>query len=140
MNSGIPNRDRGPSDENFTQMDIVLGKKALKLMMALCIIAFLACCCIAIFVFLNVPWDTRMPYDGKFNRSGSGIPMQVAMFVSLLLLAGVWFAARKPDAHKMNKGSRIGTYILGTGFILLIVVIQWVMANSILTAGGFGSA
>lgn len=30
----------------------------------------------AIFVLMNVPWDTRMPYDGRYNRSGSGIPTQ----------------------------------------------------------------
>lgn len=132
-----PSKISGPGDDNFTETDLFLGKKALKLMQALCIFAFLACCGIAIFVFLNVPWETRMPYDGKFNRSGSGIPMQIAMIVSMVLLAGIWLAARKPDAHKMRKGARIGTYGLGTGLILLVVVIQWVMGISILRAGGF---
>lgn len=55
--------------------------------MAFCAVAFLVCGGIAICVFLSVPWDTRMPYDGKFNRSGGGMPMQIAMFVSLGLLA-----------------------------------------------------
>ncbi len=102
-------------------------------------IAFAACVGIAVFVFINVPWNTRMPYDGKFDRSGSGIPMQIAMLAGLVLLFGIWRAARKADAHHMRKGSRVGAYIFGTAMILACAVSQWVMASGILIAGGYSS-
>jgi DNA-directed RNA polymerase specialized sigma24 family protein len=63
-----------------------------------------------------------MPYDGKFNRSGSGIPMQIAMLVGLVLLFGLWRAARKPGAHHMRKGSQVGAYIFGSGMILACAI------------------
>lgn len=58
-------------------------------------IAFAACVGIAVFVFINVPWNTRMPYDGKFDRSGSGIPMQIAMLAGLVLLFGILAGGKK---------------------------------------------
>ena len=106
----------------------------------LCMIVALLCVGIAGFVFTHVPWDTRMPYDGRFDRSGNGIPMQMAMLIVLLVLFLFWRSGRKPDAHRMRKGSRIGTYILGTAMIMACLAGQWVMGESILTAGGyFGS-
>lgn len=121
----------------FTEEDLLLGKKACKFQGVLCVIAFAACIGIAVFVFINVPWNTRMPYDGKFNRSGSGIPMQIAMLPCLVVLFGLWRASRKSDAHHMRKGSRVGAYILGTAMILACAVGQWVMASGILIAGGY---
>jgi hypothetical protein len=121
----------------FTEEDLLLGKRACKFLGALCVIAFVVCIGIAVFVFINVPWDTRMPYDGKFNRRGTGIPMQIAMLVGLLLLVGLWRASKKPGAHHMRKGSRVGAYILGTAMILACAVCQWVMARGILIAGGY---
>jgi hypothetical protein len=128
---------KGDLPDKFTEEDLLLGKKACEFLGVLCVIAFVACVGIAVFVFINVPWNTRMPYDGKFNRSGSGIPMQIAMLVGLVLLFGLWRAARKPDAHHMKKGSRVGAYIFGSGMILACAIIQWVMASSILIAGGY---
>jgi hypothetical protein len=102
-----------------------------------CVIAFVACAGIAVFVFTNVPWNTRMPYDGKLNRSGTGIPMQIAMLAGLVLLFGLWWSARKPDAHHMRKGARVGAYIFGTAIILACAIAQWVLASEILIAGGY---
>lgn len=121
----------------FTAQDLLLGKKACKFMDILCVIAFVASLGIAAFVFTHVPWNTRMPYDGKYNRSGSGIPMQIAMLPCLLVLFGLWRSGRKPDAHQMTKGGRIGLYIFGTAMVLACAVGQWVMANGILIAGGY---
>lgn len=121
----------------FTEEDLLLGKDAVKFMRALCVVGFVACVGIAIFVFMNVPWGTRMPYEGKYNRSGSGIPMQIAMLPCLVVLFGFWRGGRKSDAHHMRKGSRVGLYILGTAIVLAAVVGQGVMANAILIAGGY---
>ncbi len=77
-----------------------------------------------------------MPYDGEYDRSGRGIPMQIAMLPCMLLLIGIWRAGTTPNAHHMRKGSRVGTYILGSGLIAVCVVGQWVIAESILEAGG----
>ncbi|MFM9432355.1 hypothetical protein [Arthrobacter sp. MP_2.3] len=121
----------------FTEQDLLLGKTAVKSIRALCAVGFVVCFGIAIFVFMNVPWGTRMPYDGKYNRSGNGIPMQIAMLPCLVVLFGFWRGRKKSDAHQMRKGSRIGLYILGTGIILAAVIGQWIMGQSILVSGGY---
>jgi hypothetical protein len=121
----------------LTKGDLRLGKKAVRFKTALCGIGFFACLGIAIFVFLSVPWDTRMPYDGKYSRDGSGIPMQIAMLPCLAVLFGFWRSGRKPDAHHMGKGSRIAYYILAPAIIVGCVWGQWIMGESILAAGEF---
>ncbi|MET0978921.1 MAG: hypothetical protein ABWX63_08900 [Paeniglutamicibacter terrestris] len=123
----------------FTEEDLLLGKTAVKFMRALCVVGFAASLGIAMFVFMNVPWATRMPYDGKYNRSGNGIPMQIAMLPCLVVLFGFWRAGKKPDAHEMRKGSRIGLYVVGTAIVVAAVAGQWVMGEAILTAGGYGA-
>ena len=121
----------------LTNGDLRLGKKAVRFKTVLCAIGFVLGLGIAIFVFLSVPWDTRMPYDGKFSRDGSGIPMPIAMLPCLALLFGLWRSGRKPDAHHMGKGSRIAYYILAPALIVGCVWGQWVIGESILTAGGY---
>ena len=74
----------------LTEQDLLLGKRAVEIKTILCVVTFAVCIGIAIFVFMNVPWDTRMPYDGKHNRSGNGIPMQIAMLPILVVLFGFW--------------------------------------------------
>jgi hypothetical protein len=127
----------GPTGGEFTEEDLQLGRSAVKFVRTLCVVGFVACVGISIFVFTNVPWDTRMPYDGKYNRSGSGIPMQIAVLPALVVLFGFWRAGRKSDAHRMGTGSRGGLYVLGTAIVFAAVVGQWVMANGILIAGGY---
>ena len=78
-----------------------------------------------------------MPYDGKYNRSGKGIPMQIAMAPVLILLFRLWRTGKKPDAHHMGKGSRVGYYTLAPAMILACGVAQWVMGQAILTNGGY---
>ncbi|MEC5193520.1 hypothetical protein RCH17_003832 [Arthrobacter sp. MP_M7] len=134
VNSGGGNK---ASQREFTEEELLLGKNATRIFSLCCVIAFVACVGIAVFAFTNVPWDTRMPYDGKYNRNGSGIPMQIAMIPCLLVLIGLWRAGRKPDAHHMGKGGRVGVYIFGSAMILACVVGQWVMASGILVAGGY---
>lgn len=121
----------------FSAEDLRLGRKATRNIRVLCVAALVASAANAGFVFLNVPWDTRMPYDGQFDRSGNGIPMQIAMLPCLLLLIRIWWDGRRPDAHRMRKGSRIGTYILGSGLIGVCVLGQWVVGQTILEAGGY---
>jgi hypothetical protein len=121
----------------LTEQDLVLGKKASKFIDLICLVGLVACIGVASSIFLNVPWDTRMPYQGKYSRDGSGIPMQIAMLPCLVVLFGFWRSGKKADAHHMGKASRIGLYILGTAIVVGCVVGQWVMASGILTAGGF---
>lgn len=104
---------------------------------SLCVIAFVACIGIAVFVSTNVPWDTRMPYDEKYDRTGSGIPMQIAMLPCLLVLIGLWRSGRKPDAPQLTKAGRGGVYVFGTAMILACGGAQWGMASAILTTGGY---
>lgn len=121
----------------LTEEDLLLGKKANKFFDVLCVIALAACAGIIVFVFTNVPWNTRMPYEGKHNYSGTGIPMQIALLPCVLVLLGLWRSGRKPDAHEMTKAGRIGVYTFGTAMIAGCAWGQWIMGEAILTAGGF---
>jgi MFS family permease len=134
VSSGMNDRD---SPDQLSQEDLRLGRKAAKYTRILCIIGSVFCIAIAVFVFMNVPWDTRLPYDGKYNRSGSGIPMQIAMIPAVLVLVSFWFSGRKPDAHEMNKTSRVVAYIMSTAIFLGCVIGQGVLAHGVLLAGGF---
>jgi 4-hydroxybenzoate polyprenyltransferase len=117
--------------------DLVLGRKAAKYINVLCLCGLAACVGIALFIFTNVPWDTRMPYDGKYNRAGTGIPMQIAMLPVLVVVVGMWRSARKADSHEMNKASRVVSYALGTAIVLGGILGQWIMGQSILVSGGY---
>lgn len=132
--SGVNDRD---SPDQLSKEDLRLGRKAAKYTRILCIIGLVFCIAIVVFVFVNVPWDTRLPYDGKYNRSGSGIPMQVAMIPAMVVLVGFWISGRKSDAHEMNKTSRVVAYIMGTVIFLGCVIGQSIMAHGVLLAGGF---
>ncbi len=133
-NLSADSAEEGPGD--LTEEDLRLGKRAVRLKTQLCVFAFLLCAGIAVFVFMSVPLDTRMPYEGKFNRSGTGIPMPVAMLPALMLLFLLWRSGAKPDSHHMGKKSRRAYYILAPVMILGCVVGQWVFARSILEAAG----
>lgn len=121
--------------DGLTEEDLQLGKRAVKLKTIACLIAFVACLGIAVFVLSSVPWDTRMPYTGRFGRNG--IPAPIAMLPCLLVLLGFWRSGKKPDAHHMGKGSRIGYFILAPAIIIACVFGQWILAEAILIEGGF---
>jgi hypothetical protein len=111
-----------PVPEGLRAEDLHLGKRAVRLKTIACVIAFLACLGIAVFVLSSVPWDARMPYSGRFGRNG--IPAPIAMLPCLLVLFGFWRTGRKPDAHHMGKGSRVGYYILAPVIIVGCVLGQ----------------
>jgi hypothetical protein len=121
----------------LTEQDLLLGRKASRYIKFLCGAGFLACVGTAIFVLTNVPWDTRMPYDGKYSRDGSGIPMQIAMLPILAVIFSLWRSATKPDSYQMDKASRVVSYVFGTAIVLGGVIGQWIMGQSILAAGGY---
>jgi hypothetical protein len=121
----------------LTDEDLLLGRKAAKYLNVLCACGLAACILIALFVFANVPWDTRMPYDGKYNRAGTGIPMQIAMLPILIVIIVLWRSARKADSHEMNKASRGVSYALGTAIVLGGILGQWTMGQTILVSGGY---
>jgi hypothetical protein len=123
----------------LSDKDLLLGSRAVKIKTILCVVTFVACIGIAVFVLISVPWDTRMPYDGKYNRSGNGIPMQIAMLPILVVLFSFWRSGKKPDAHHMGRGSRAAYYILAPAIIIACGVGQWIMGQAILTNGGYFS-
>jgi hypothetical protein len=121
--------------EGFTEEDLRLGMRACKYLDILCISALVTCAGIAVFVFLNVPWNTFHPDPGKY---GGYYPMQITLALPLI---GIVFLGprgrrrRKPGDHHMRKGSRVALYILGTSMVLLLVWGQWVIAGQILDEG-----
>ena len=131
---GLVKDERGAEKEHWlgelSEQDFLLGKRATQIIDIMCVLAFVACAGIAIYVFLSVPFSTRMDYSGQFGRNG--IPMPVAMLVILVVLFLFWRTGKKPDAHHMGKAERIGLYVLGSGITVGCVVGQCVMAQSIL--------
>lgn len=78
-----------------------------------------------------------MPYDGKYNRSGSGIPMQIALLPVLVPISGMSRAVARPEKSPRTKAGRIRIYVLLVVFVTLHVFGQWIMAEEILVAGGY---
>ncbi|MBV1778390.1 hypothetical protein KRR55_04580 [Paeniglutamicibacter sp. ABSL32-1] len=131
---GAGNQD---PDTEFSEQDLLLGRKASKFFQIICVAAFVVCVIAAIFVFMNVPLDTRMPYEGKYDRSGSGIPMPIALIMSPAVLVLLWRTGNKPDSNNMRKGSRIALYIIGPVFVAVCVYYHFVFAEGILVEGGY---
>ncbi|MFL4474226.1 hypothetical protein ACIPVK_09525 [Paeniglutamicibacter sp. MACA_103] len=123
---------RGLSEE-----DLLFAKKIVKLDRTICVIALAACVGAAIFVFMNVPADTRVPYDGKYDRSGAGIPMQIALLLAPAFLLKLWWSTKKKDAHRMSKKGSIGSIVLGSFLVAVCVLGQSLFVKSILTVGGY---
>lgn len=122
------------SQRGFTPEDLELGKKAVKFVSVLSMIALVVALGITFYVFMSVPWDTRLPYSGRFGRNG--LPMPFVMMLCLVLLIMFWRIGKKPTAHHMGKASRGAYYILPPMMILGVVWGQWVLAASILVEGG----
>lgn len=120
--------------KELTEQDLLLGQKSVRIMKLVYAAGMLVCGGLAIFVFLSVPWNTRLPYSGQFGRNG--IPMPIAMLAVFVPLLGLWRSTTKADAHRMRKPSRLTAYIVGTGMILVFVGAQWAMAHGILVEGG----
>jgi hypothetical protein len=78
-----------------------------------------------------------MPHDGKYDRSGSGIPVEIAMLPILAVIFSFWRSATKPDSRQLNKASRVVSYVFGTAIVLGGVFGQRTMGESILAAGGY---
>ncbi|WP_090826393.1 hypothetical protein [Arthrobacter sp. yr096] len=133
----IPEGGGEEPPQGLTSEDLRLGKRAVKVKTILCLAALASCLAIAIFVMISVPWDTRMPYDGKFDRSGSGIPMQIAFIPCAAVLFALWRSGKKADAHHMGKNSRIAYYILTALMISACVAGQFFIGQEILTIGGY---
>lgn len=121
----------------FSEEDLLLGRRAARYINILCACGLVVCILIALFVFANVPWATRMPYDGKYNRAGTGVPMQIAMLPILVVIIVLWRSARKADSHEMNSASRVVSYVLGTAIVLGGILGQWTMGQTILVSGGY---
>lgn len=137
MKDGVsPDAEQTAISEGLTEEDLRLGKVACRRVEVIKWIALALCIGIAIYTFMSVPWETRMPYDGKYDRSGKGLPMQVAMLPAPAVLVGFLRSGRKPDAFQMGKGSRIATYILIPAVAIGCAWGQWIMAEGILIAGG----
>ena len=132
--AGAGNRDL---DTEFSEQDLLLGRKASKFFQIICVAAFIVCVIVAIFVFMNVPLDTKMPYRGKYNRSGTGIPMPIALIMFPAVLILLWRTGNKPDSHHMRKGSRVGLYIIGPILVAVCVYYHFAIAESILVNGGY---
>ena len=111
--------------------------KASNFINIICVVAFLICVAIALFVLFSVPLETKLPYTGKYNRSDDSMPIPIALLLALIFLFIFWRSGRKPDAHHMAKGSRVGLYILGTILVVGSVIGQIVIAKSILVEGGY---
>jgi hypothetical protein len=123
--------------EGFTEEELRLSKKDARNLSLLCLGGLLICIGMAVFTLMSVPWDTRMPYDGKYNRSGSGIPMQIALLPVFVPILGIWRSVKRPEAKPRTQAGRVRAYILMMVFISVCVLGQWIMGEAILAAGGY---
>lgn len=122
------------SESGLTPEDLELGKKAVKFVSLLSVIALVVALGISFYVFMSVPWDTKLPYNGRFGRNG--LPMPFVMLLCLILLVMFWRVGKKPTAHHMGKAARGAYYVIAPAMILGVVWGQWILARSILVEGG----
>ncbi|MBD7993838.1 hypothetical protein H9639_00775 [Arthrobacter sp. Sa2CUA1] len=118
----------------LTEQDLILGKKASRFIDVVIVIAFTISLGLAVYVFISVPLATMLPYSGQYGRNG--IPMPIAVSPAPIGLFVLWRQGRKPDAHHMRKGSRIGVYTFGTLVVGGIVYTQWILVEALLIEGG----
>jgi hypothetical protein len=127
----------GSDGEGFTAEQLRFSWKDARILSLICVGALVVCIGMAVFVFTSVPWETRMPYDGKYNYSGSGIPMQIALLPVLVPILGMWRAVARPEKSPRTKAGRIRAYILLAVFVSVCMFAQWTLSESILVAGGY---
>lgn len=138
MRDGAGSGVAGGSDgEGFTAEQLRFSWKDARILSLICVGALVVCIGMAVFVFTSVPWETRMPYDGKYNYSGSGIPMQIALLPVLVPILGTWRAVARPEKSPRTKAGRIRAYILVAVFVSVCMLAQWTLSESILVAGGY---
>lgn len=122
--------------DGFTEQDLVLGKRAVRIILVICPVVIVALLVIAVYVYQSVPLDTRLPYGGRGGRSGRGIPMPIAVMLCFIFPYMWWRTLRKPNAHHMRKGSR-GMLYLGAALMLPGAIIgQLIIAQALLVEAG----
>ena len=130
----------GPGDgfdgKGFSAEQLRYSWKDARILSFIFVGAFLACVGVASYVFANVPWDTRMPYDGRYNQAGTGIPMQIALLPVLVPILGFWRAVRRPEKEPRTKAGRVRSYVIAVFAAAVCIFAQWTMAGAILVAGG----
>lgn len=134
INSDLSVGDDKDGVGGLTAEDLELGKRAVKIIGILAAVALAVSIGITVFVFMSVPWETRLPYEGQYGRNG--LPMQVAMSMCILSQVIFWRVGKKPTAHHMGKASRGLYYVLAPVMIVGAVWGQCVLAKSILVEGG----
>lgn len=122
------------SSGSLTESDLVLGKRAIRIMTILGAAALVVCIGIAVYVFQNVPMDTRLSYSGRFGRNG--IPMPLAITVMPLVLALMLRPSRGGRAHHMGRNKRVAYYVLQSAVFIAAVWGQWVMAELLMAEAG----
>lgn len=99
-----PKAETGSPLDNLSERDLNLGRKSARFLRNSCMVAFLVCFGIALYVAFNVPWETRMPYEGQYGRNG--IPMPIAMLPVLVSLGIFWRTGGKQAGCPCH-GSRL---------------------------------
>lgn len=122
--------------DGITERDLVLGKRAVRIIRVLCAISFLALLVMAVHVFQTVPPNTRLPYEGKGFRHGRGMPMSIAVAISFIFPHIWWQALRKRNSHHMRSGTRRTVYIGAAVMLGGAIFGQWAIASAILVEGG----
>lgn len=122
--------------DGLTEQDLILGKRLVRFVFVLTLVATVAILAMAVYTYLNVPLDTRMPYDGRRGRSGRGIPMPIAVMISFTVPFLCWQTLRKRNAHKVGKGTRGTVYVVVSLMLATAVFGQWAITQAIFAEAG----
>lgn len=122
--------------DGLTEQDLILGKRLVRFVFVLTLVATVAILAMAVYTYLNVPLDTRMPYDGRRGRSGRGIPMPIAVMISFTVPFLCWQTLRKRNAHKVGKGTRGTVYVVASLMLATAVFGQWAITQAIFAEAG----
>lgn len=118
----------------FTEADLRLGKKAVRYTRTLCLLAFVACIVMDVFLFMHFPANT--PHPGTMKH-GAHPPLWLVFVMPLILILMIWRPWKKAkDDHHMRWGSRTVLYIIASIWVLWVLWMQVAMIEELLFSRG----
>ena len=111
------------------------AKKATLVRDVLYALALLLCIGLAVYVFQNVPLDTRLPNNGRRGREGTPVPY--AMLMPPVVMMIIWWVGRRRPLRP-GKSGLIRRYVFAALIPLAAVTGQALAVRSLIEVGALG--
>lgn len=110
-------------------------KKAALVRDVLYTLALLSCIGLAVYVFQNVPLDTRLPTNGRRGREGTPVPYAMLMPPAVMMI--IWWVGRRRPLRP-GKSGLVRRYVFAALIPLAAVTGQALAVRSLIEVGAIG--